>query len=175
MDHPRLVAAILSLSAAGFVAIVMQEGYTDRAVVPTKNDRPTVGFGSTFREDGTPVKLGDKITPPKAVARSAAHIAKDEALLKPCVTGSLTQGEYDVLIDFAYQYGVTATCRSSMVRHINAGAYAESCEAYKLYRFSGGYDCSVPGNRICAGVWARNLERSAKCAAFGLEIPPQTR
>jgi GH24 family phage-related lysozyme (muramidase) len=167
MENQRLLAALLSLSAAGFVAIVMQEGYTDRAIIPTKNDRPTLGFGSTFREDGSPVLPGDTITPPKAVARSAAHIARDEKTLKPCVSGMLTQGEYDVLIDFAYQYGVAATCRSSIVKHINAGRYAEACEAYTLYRFSGGYDCSTPGNRVCAGVWTRNLERKNKCLAAG--------
>ena len=175
MKHPRIVVAALSLSAAGFLGIAVQEGYTDRAVVPTKNDRPTVGLGSTFRDDGSPVQMGDTITPVQAIKRSVTHIARDEAGLKQCVTGPMHQAEYDVLVDFAYQYGVRATCASSMVRHINSGRYPEACEAYKLYRFSGGYDCSVPGNRICAGVWSRNLERSAKCAAAGLEIPPQTR
>jgi GH24 family phage-related lysozyme (muramidase) len=62
-----------------------------------------------------------------------------------------------------------------MVRHINAGRYAEACAAYKLYRFSGGYDCSVPGNRVCAGVWSRNLQRSAKCESANGETSPQTR
>jgi lysozyme len=163
MKHPRIAVAALSLSAAGFVGIVMHEGYTDRAIVPTVNDRPTVGFGSTFREDGAPVKMGDTINPVQAVARSAAHIARDESGLKACVTGPLSQVEYDVLVDFAYQYGVGATCRSSMVQHVNAGRYAQSCEAYTLYKFSGGFDCSTPGNRVCAGVWKRNVERRARC------------
>lgn len=167
MSKPRMVIAALSLSAAAFVGIMISEDYTDRAVIPTKNDRPTVGFGSTFRDDGTPVQMGDTITPPKAVARSFNHIVASETGLKRCVTGAMTQGEYDVLVDFAYQYGVAATCRSSMVRHTNAGRYAEACEAYLLYRFSGGFDCSTPGNRICAGVWTRNVERRAKCLAAG--------
>ena len=161
----RIVVAALSLSAVGFVGIVLHEGYTDEAVVPTKNDRPTVGFGSTFRDDGSPVQLGDRITPPQAVARSVAHIQKSESGLKRCVTGPLKQAEYDILVDFAYQYGATATCKSSMVRQINAGNYEAACRAYALYRFSGGYDCSIPGNKVCAGVWKRNLERQAKCLA----------
>jgi lysozyme len=161
----RITVAALSLSASAFVGLVLSEGYTDRAVIPTKNDRPTVGFGSTFRDDGTPVQIGDTITPPKAVERTFSHIANSELGLKRCVTGKMTQVEYDVLVDFAYQYGVSATCRSSMVRYINAGRYPEACEAYLLYRFSGGFDCSTPGNRVCAGVWARNLERREKCLA----------
>lgn len=162
-NKQRLAVAILSLSAAGFVGILQHEGYTDRAVVPTVNDRPTVGYGSTFREDGTPVQMGDTITPAKAVARSFAHIAKDEAGLKRCITAPLHQREYDVLVDFTYQYGVQATCKSAMVRAVNAGNYALACEGYKRYRYSGGFDCSTPGNRRCWGVWERNLKRYNNC------------
>ena len=167
MKHPRIVVAALTLSAAGFAGIAVNEGYTDRAVVPTKNDRPTVGLGSTFRDDGSPVRLGDTIDPVRAIVRSVSHIAKDEAGLKACVSGPLYQAEYDVLVDFTYQYGVRATCASSMVRHINAGRYVEACNAYLLYRYSGGYDCSIPDNRVCEGVWKRNVERRFKCLAAG--------
>lgn len=163
MTKPRMMIAVLSLSAAGYGGIVAHEWYTGEAIIPTKNDRPTVGFGSTFREDGSPVQMGDRIDPVRAVSRSIAHIAKDEAGLKQCVTGELSQREYDILVDFTYQYGVATACRSSMVRHINAGNYEAACRAYTLYKFSGGYDCSVPGNRICAGVWTRNQKRQADC------------
>ena len=166
MKHPRIAIAALTLSAAGFAGLVLQEGYTDRAVVPTLGDRPTVGFGSTFREDGSPVQMGDTITPPRAVARSLAHIAKDESGLKDCMEGAaLRQAEYDLLVDHAYQYGVYATCRSAMVRHVMAGEYEAACHAYLLYKFAGGYDCSTPGNKRCAGVWKRSQERRAKCLA----------
>ena len=165
MRHPRVAFAALTLSAAGFAGLVLEESYTDRAVVPTKGDRPTVGFGSTFRDDGTPVQMGDTITPARAVARSVAHVAKDESGLKRCVTGALSQAEYDILLKFAYQYGVRATCASSIVRNINAGNYAQACDGYTLYRYSAGYDCSIPGNRVCGGVWTRNLERREQCLA----------
>lgn len=163
MSRPRLAIGALVFSLAGFVGLVAHESYTDRVIIPTKNDRPTVGFGSTFREDGSPVQMGDTITPPKAIARTAAHIAKDEAGLKRCVTGVLNQIEYDLLVDHAYQYGVAATCNSGMVRAVNAGNHAAACNAYTRYRYSGGFDCSVPGNKVCAGVWKRSLERKAKC------------
>ena len=165
MRHPRIAFAALTLSAVGFAGLVLEESYTDRAVVPTKGDRPTVGFGSTFRDDGSPVQMGDTITPARAIARSVAHIAKDESGLKRCVTGAMSQVEYDILVKFAYQYGVAATCNSSMVRNVNAGNYRLACEGYTLYKYSAGYDCSTPGNRVCAGVWTRNLERREQCLA----------
>lgn len=161
----RIYVAALSLSAIAFAGIVAEESYTGRAVVPTKNDRPTVGFGSTFRDDGSPVQMGDTITPVHAIRRSIAHIAKDEVGLRRCVTAPMSQTEYDVLVDFAYQYGVSTTCNSTVVRQTNAGRYEHACDGYTLYRYSGGYDCSTPGNRVCSGVWARNLARQAKCLA----------
>ncbi len=167
MNIPRIPIKYLALSAAALVGLFVSEGYTDRAIVPTQNDRFTVGFGSTFREDGSPVRQGDTITPVRAAQRSLQHIQKDEAGLKQCITAKLTQHEYDTLVDFAYQYGVTATCKSSMVRLANAGQYRESCEAYLRYKFSGGYDCSTlingQPNKRCWGVWARNLQRRARC------------
>jgi GH24 family phage-related lysozyme (muramidase) len=159
-----MVIAALSLSAAAFGGLVVKEGFTDRAVVPIPGDRPTVGFGSTFNDQGLPVKMGDTITAPRAVLRSLAHIAKDEGAVKRCVTGPLSQVEYDIAIDFAYQYGTAAFCNSSIVRHINAGRYAEACAAYLRFRFAAGRDCSDPANR-CRGVWLRTQERHAKCMA----------
>ena len=163
MKHPRVIVAALSLSAAGLVGLVVEEGYTDRAVVPVKGDVPTVGFGSTVREDGSKVQMGDTTTPTTALARSLGHIQKDEAGLKRCVTAPLSQVEYDTLVNFTYQYGVVAACRSSMVRHINAGQYAQACDGYLLYRFVAGFDCATPGNKRCAGVWARSQERHQRC------------
>lgn len=159
----RTVVTALSVSAAALVTLALDEGYTDRAIVPTQGDRPTVGFGSTFREDGSPVRMGDTITPPAALARTLAHIQKDERGIKQCVTAPLFQHEYDVMVDFSYQYGVKTLCASSMVRLANEGRYAESCNAYLRYKFAAGYDCSTPGNKRCFGVWARQLERQKKC------------
>lgn len=159
----RIAIVALSVSAAAFVNIISSEGYTEKAIVPTENDRQTVGFGSTYRDDGTPVQRGDTITPVQAVKRSFKHIANDEAGLKRCVTAPLNQLEYDTLVDFAYQYGTSATCKSAMVQNINRGAYAQACEGYLLYKKSGGHDCSIPGNKFCAGVWTRNKKRHSDC------------
>lgn len=173
----RITIAALSLSASALVALLAQEGYTESAVIPVKGDRATVGFGSTFRDDGTPVRMGDAITPPQAIKRSYAHIAKDEHGLKRCITAGLHQAEYDTLVDHSYQYGVASTCASSMVRHANAGRYRQSCEAYAEYRFlkEAKYDCStlVNGkpNKRCWGVYQRSLERRDRCLSASGEAP----
>lgn len=187
MSGLRIVIAALSLSAAGFVTLVASEKFVGTAMVPTKNDRWTVGFGSTFRDDGSPVQPGDTITPAQAIKRSQAHIANSETKMKRCVTGDMSQPEYDILVDFSYQYGEYATCNSTMVREVNAGNYAAACMGYASYKYlitknrthgwepfkfdaannptRWRFDCSTPGNKVCRGVWNRNLERQATCLA----------
>ena len=90
---PRQIVAVMSLSAAGLIGLVVRESYTDKATVPTQGDRPTVGFGSTFHEDGTPVQMGDTTTPVRALIKAHAHITKDEAAFRASLPGvALHQG-----------------------------------------------------------------------------------
>lgn len=161
-NKARLGVGVLAASASLLVALATHEGYTDKAIIPVAGDRPTVGFGSTFRDDGTPVQRGDTITPVQALQRTMAHIQKDETALKQCVTAPLTQYEYNTLVDFAYQYGSKAACNSSMVKLTNAGQYAEACQAYSRYKFVAGRDCSIRSNG-CYGVHLRSQERVKSC------------
>lgn len=167
IKRARIAVGGLAVSAALLVALVQDEGYTDTAVIPVVGDRPTVGYGSTFREDGSPVKIGDTTTPVKALARTLSHIQKDERGIKSCVTAPLTQAEYDLMVDFSYQYGTQTLCKSSIVRQANTGNYLESCKAYLSYRFVAGYDCSTmingKPNKRCWGVWERSQDRYSKC------------
>lgn len=160
----RIVVAALSISAMAFVGLTIDEGYTDKAIIPTRGDVPTLGFGSTTHADGSRVKMGDSTTPVKALQRTLAYIQADEADMRMTLAGvSLYQAEYDTFLDWRYQYGATAWRNSSMLRELKSGNYAAACHALLRYKFSAGYDCSTPGNRICSGVWTRQLERHAKC------------
>lgn len=165
--NKRIAISGLALSAAAFVALVSEEGFTDHAVIPVKGDVPTIGYGSTTHADGTPVKMGDTTTPVKALQRSLSYVQKQDMQIKRCVTADLHQKEYDVMANFGYQYGINALCKSSMVRLANAGDYAGSCRAYLEYRFVAKYDCStlVDGkpNKRCWGVWTRQQKRYKDC------------
>lgn len=165
-----MLVAAMSLSAIGFIGIVTHESYTDTAIIPTKNDVPTVGFGSTKKEDGSPVKLGDTTTPVRALVMAQAHLSREETMFRESLPGvKLTQGEYDLYVDFLYQYGISNWRSSSMRRHLLAGNYKDACDALLLWRKAGGYDCSnlIDGkpNKRCWGVWERQIERHQKCLA----------
>lgn len=165
----RIVVASLALSAAALVGLVVKEDYTDQAVIPTKGDVPTIGFGTTQHEDGSPVKMGERTTPVRALISAAAHISKTEDAFRKSIPGvELTQGEYDLYVDFIYQFGIGNWNGSSMRRSLIARNYRAACDALLLYRYQGGRDCSLSENwgpKGCRGVWLRQQERHAKCIA----------
>jgi lysozyme len=120
MDRKPLAA--LGLSAVALVGIALHEGYSDRAYQPVPGDKPTLGFGTT---EG--VRMGDRITPPKALERALADIQKFEGALKDCVTVPLHQYEYDTYISFSYNVGSAAFCRSTLVKKLNSEDYDGAC------------------------------------------------
>ena len=149
MIDRRKVAA-LSLSAAGLVGILSFEGYSDRAIIPVPGDVPTIGFGTT-----NGVKMGDRTTPQKAVARALTDVQKFEGALKKCVTVPLSQGEYDAFMSLAYNIGTGAFCRSTLVVKLNAGDYAGACEQILRFdRFKG---------KPLPGLTARRRTEYEKC------------
>lgn len=164
MDRQRIVVSLLTLSTAGFLAWQASEGFTDRAVIPTKGDVPTIGHGSTKYEDGRPVRMGDRITHERAAVLARNLMTADEKRFAASLPGvTLYQEEFDVYMDFVGQFGIGNWRSSSMRKRLLAGDYSGACNALKLYKFSAGYDCSTPGNKRCAGVWARQLDRNHKC------------
>lgn len=120
--------AVVALSAAGLVGLVVSENYTSKAVIPIPGDVPTLGFGTT---EG--VKMGDTTTPPKALERALRDVGKFEGAVKGCVTVPLAQREYDAAVQLAYNIGAQAFCRSTVVKRWNAGDYAGGCEAFLMW------------------------------------------
>ncbi|MGO1272302.1 MAG: glycoside hydrolase family protein [Pseudomonas helleri] len=162
----RVSVGLLTVSLAGFGAWKASEGFTDRAVIPTKGDVPTIGHGSTRYEDGKPVKMGDTITRPRAELLARNLMTQDERQFAASLPGvKLHQVEFDLYMDFTGQYGIGNWRSSSMRRDLIAGEYAQACTDLLKYRYAAGFDCSTPGNKRCWGVWSRQLERNAKCKA----------
>ena len=129
----RKVVAGLALSATALISLVISESYSDKAIIPVAGDVPTIGFGTT-----SGVKMGDTITPPKALLRALQDVQKFEGALKNCVKVPLSQNEYDAYIELSYNIGSYAFCNSSLVKKLNAYDYAGACEEIKRWdKFKG--------------------------------------
>ena len=159
MTRSRNALAALTLSAAALVGLVLQEGYTDHAIIPVRGDVPTLGFGTT---DG--VEIGDTTTPPKALARALADLQKFEGALKTCVIVPLHQHEYDALVGFSYNVGSGAFCRSTLVKKLNAGDYPGACREILRWTYFQGKNCAAPENsRLCGGLAKRRQNEYRQC------------
>lgn len=100
---------------------------------------PTIGYGSTRYTDGTKVKMTDPpISEPQAVELMLANLGEYEAAVKRYVTVPLSQGQYDALVDFAYNAGAQNLRTSTLLRLLNAGDYAGAANQFKRWVFADG-------------------------------------
>lgn len=164
MSDNRQPPELLTLSAVGLAAIVAWEGFTSKAIIPVPGDPWTFGFGSTTKEDGSPVNPGDVISPHRAVRLAVKDIAGKETVLKGCIKAPLTQKEWDLYVGHAYNVGPYKFCGSTFVKRLNALDYTGACDQFLKWKFVRGLDCSLAENsKICGGVWSRRLDQYQSC------------
>lgn len=118
----RLQVSALVLSASTLVGIAVHESYRGDAYLPTPNDVPTIGFGTTEN-----VKLGDKITPERALVRLLADADKFSEGVKACADVPMHQHEFNAFVSLSYNIGLTAFCGSTLVKRLKSGDYEGAC------------------------------------------------
>lgn len=138
MMTQRTQAGALVLSVAALAAIAGYEGYRSTAYIPVPGDVPTIGHGTTRYEDGSAVKLGDRVTPERAQVLLRNDASKFERAVKRCAPVPMYQHEYDAFVSLTYNIGEGAFCKSTLARKLNAGDYAGACqEILKWDKFQG--------------------------------------
>lgn len=134
----RISITALALSAAGLVGLIQHEGYKSAAYIPVPGDVPTIGHGTTRYEDGSAVKLGDRVTPERAQVLLRNDASKFERAVKRCAPVPMYPHEYDAFVSLAYNIGEDAFCKSSLARKLRAGDYAGACrEILRWDKFKG--------------------------------------
>jgi len=114
----------MNISPTGIAFIKNEERFRSKPYLDSVGV-PTIGYGTTYYENGKKVTLKDPaITIQKASELLAYQIAKEYA---PAVTKAikvpLTQNQFDALVSFAYNVGTTnnGMAGSTLVKKINAG------------------------------------------------------
>lgn len=119
----RTPIAALVLSASALVGIALHESYREAAYMPTPNDVPTIGFGTT---EG--VRPGDKTTPTRALVKLLADADAHQLRMKACIGDvPMYQHEWDAIVSWAYNVGTGAACGSTLVRKLKSGDYPGMC------------------------------------------------
>lgn len=81
---------------------------------------PTIGFGNTFYEDGSRVKMGDKITRDRAEKLLQHIVAAFAVQVDRLVTSDINANQRAALVSFAYNLGVGQLQKSTLLKKVNA-------------------------------------------------------
>jgi lysozyme len=132
-------------------ATAMGEGMF-AAYMPTPNDRPTIGWGST----GPDIVMGLTWTQSQCDARFAADLAKFAAGVSAAITGETGQPQFDAMVSLAYNIGVGAFKTSTLLRLHNAGDFTAAQAQFAVWNKQKG--------KVIAGLARR---RAAEAAMYG--------
>lgn len=158
--------AVTMLTAISLGGVYYTQSKEGTVLIPYKDPVGvvTIGTGTTVYPNGQKVKMTDpKITKKQATEYLQIHISKDAKIFNKTLLGiPLSQIEYDLYMDFAYQFGTGAWSSSSMLRNLKAKNYKESCTSLLKWKYAAKRDCSMRKNN-CYGVWTRQVERYDKC------------
>jgi lysozyme len=142
---------IKQIGKAGLDLIKSFEGLKLRAYLcPAKVW--TIGFGST----GPHVTPGKVITEAQADELLQDDLDRFEKAVTRLVTVPLTQHQYDALVSFAFNVGISALERSTLLKRVNARLFDQARAEFAKWNRAGG--------RPLAGLTRR---RAAEAALFG--------
>ena len=141
---------ISKIGKAGLDLIKSFEGWRDTAYICPAGVL-TIGYGST----GPHVKAGMKITPERGEDLLREDLDRFEKAVTRLVTVPLRQNQYDALVSFAFNVGISALERSTLLKRVNARLFDQAAAEFAKWNRAGG--------RPLAGLTRR---RAAEAALF---------
>jgi len=89
------------------------------AYLPTPNDRPTIGWGTT----GADIHMGMTWTQAQCDERFATDLDAFAGGVSAALTGETSQNQFDAMVSLAYNIGLGAFKGSTLLRLHNAGDF----------------------------------------------------
>ena len=80
---------------------------------------PTIGYGSTWYENGSKVKMGDVITIDRADRLLLFTVAEFEKQVDTLVTSAINANQLGALTSFAFNVGIGNFRKSTLLRLVN--------------------------------------------------------
>jgi len=110
---------VIQISNKGLDLIKKYEGFKSNAYLCPANI-PTIGFGSTYYEDGTKVRLTDlSITEERATELLKALLVTYEKSVDSYCVDEINQNQFDSLCSFAYNCGLGNLKSSTLLKKVN--------------------------------------------------------
>lgn len=109
----------MRISKNGIDLIKSFEGYRSKAYLDSSGI-PTIGYGNTYYPDGRKVRLND---PPINESMSNQLLIESLKVFESGVIDSITsrinQNQFDALVSFAYNIGLSNFRRSTLLKKLN--------------------------------------------------------
>jgi len=100
---------------------------------------PTIGYGSTFYEDGTKVKMTDEAITEARGMDLLENVVNDFAKqVNKLIKVEITQNQYDAIVDFAYNVGTGNLASSTLLKKVNAKLFNEAAEQFPRWNKANG-------------------------------------
>lgn len=147
----------MKFSTAGLELLKRSEGFRSRTYLDVAGC-PTIGYGHRLLH---PDFFAEGIGKEQAEEILLSDVRDAEQAVERMVKVTLTQGQFDALVDFVFNLGSKRLADSTLLRVLNAGNYAAA--AQQLLRWD------HAGNAANSGLKAR---RKAECALWRGESLP---
>lgn len=98
----------------------------------------TIGYGWTGLVEGIPVHDGMLITNDTAEILLRNGVLQYERAINHLVTASLNQNQFDAMVSLAYNIGIGAFERSTLLKKFNAGDMAGAAAEFLRWNKAGG-------------------------------------
>ena len=109
----------MELSAEGLELIKRSEGFRGRTYMDVEG-YPTIGYGHRLVH---PETFPNGIAEEQEAAILASDVREAERAVERLVKVALTQGQFDVLVDFCFNLGQGRLAESTLLKDLNAGRY----------------------------------------------------
>lgn len=99
---------------------------------------PTIGWGTIRYPDGSKVARGDKISRQYADELLEWETQEKAAGVREMVTVKLNDDQFSALVSFAYNVGLGALRKSTLLRKLNAGDFVGASAEFPRWNKAGG-------------------------------------
>ena len=127
----------MKVSSKGLELIKEFEGFSSVAYLCSAK-KATIGYGNTFWEDGTPVKIGDQISKERAETLLKHVVDNFSVAVEVDIKIEVTQNQFDALVSLAYNIGLGAFQNSTLLKQLNRGNFVGASQEFLRWDKSNG-------------------------------------
>lgn len=127
----------MKVSSKGLELIKEFEGFSSVAYLCSAK-KATIGYGNTFWEDGTPVKIGDQISKERAETLLKHVVDNFSVAVEVDIKIEVTQNQFDAMVSLAYNIGLGAFKNSTLLRQLNRGNFVGASQEFLRWDKSNG-------------------------------------